>query len=61
MIAADPIEMTELARRVASPTGTTEAGLAILDAPDGLAPLLARMLAASIARGRHLAEAAKRG
>ena len=61
MIAADQIEMTELARRVASPKGTTEAGLAILDAPDGLAPLLARMLAASIARGRLLADAAKRG
>ena len=61
VIAADPIEMTELARRVASPKGTTEAGLAILDAPDGLALLLARMLAASIARGRELAEAAKRG
>ena len=61
MIAADPVEMTELARRVASPRGTTEAGLAVLDASDGLAPLLARMLAASIARGHELAEAAKRG
>ena len=59
MAAATGLPMSELARRVASPKGTTEAGLAILDAPDGLKPLIARMLAAAIARGRELASAAR--
>jgi len=48
--------MSEIARRVASPNGTTEKGLAVLDAADGLQPLVDAMLAASIARGRQLAE-----
>jgi pyrroline-5-carboxylate reductase len=48
-----------LARRVASPGGTTEAGLRVLDAPDGLKPLLLRTLAASRRRGEQLAEAAR--
>ena len=60
MASATGLDMSELARRVASPKGTTEAGLAVLDAPDGLKPLLARMLAAAIARGRELADAARR-
>lgn len=59
MATATGLAMPELARRVASPKGTTEAGLAVLDAPDGLKPLLARMLAAAIARGRELASAAR--
>ena len=59
MAAATGLAMAELARRVASPKGTTEAGLAVLDAPDGLKPLLAKMLAAAIARGKELAEAAR--
>ena len=51
-----------LAKRVASPNGTTEQGLAVLDAPDGLQPLVDRMFAAAIARGRAMAaEAAARG
>lgn len=48
-----------LARRVASPGGTTEAGLAILDSPDGLRPLLLRTLEASRRRGRELAAASR--
>jgi len=55
--------MGELARRVASPKGTTEQGLAVLDdAQGGIRQLVARMLAAAIERGRQLAaEAARRG
>ena len=52
--------MGDIARRVASPNGTTERGLAVLDAEDGLQPLVDAMLAAAIARGRELAEAAAR-
>jgi pyrroline-5-carboxylate reductase len=47
-----------LARRVASPGGTTEAGLTVLDSPDGLKPLLLRTLEASRRRGEELAAAA---
>ena len=50
--------MAELARRVASPNGTTEQGLAVLDAVDGLQRLVDAMLGAAIARGRQLAEEA---
>lgn len=52
--------MDEIARRVASPKGTTEQGLAVLDAADGLQPLVDRTLAAAIRRGEELAEAARR-
>lgn len=52
--------MADLARRVASPRGTTEQGLAVLDAPDGLQPLLDRTLAAAIRRSKELAEEARR-
>src|SRR4051812_39113710 len=48
-----------LARRVASPGGPTEAGLTMLDAPNGLAPLVLRALDASRRRGVALAEAAR--
>ena len=51
-----------LAKRVASPNGTTEQGLAVLDAVGGLQPLVDRMFAAAIARGKAMAaEAAARG
>ena len=61
MADASGLAMTELARRVTSPRGTTEAGLAVIDGPGGLKPLVARMLAAAIARGRELADIARRG
>ena len=50
--------MAEIARRVASPNGTTEQGLAVLDAADGLQPLVDKMLAAAIVRGKQLADEA---
>ena len=53
--------MAEIARRVASPKGTTEQGLAVLDAADGLQPLVERTLAAAVRRGQELAaETARR-
>lgn len=48
----------DIARRVASPNGTTEQGLAVLDAAGGLQQLVDAMLAAAIVRGRQLAEEA---
>ncbi len=57
-MAASGETMAQIARRVASPNGTTEQGLAVLDAPDGLQSLVDAMLAAAIARGRQLAEEA---
>ena len=45
----------QLARRVASPGGTTEAGLSVLDAEDGLKALVSRTLDASRRRGREMA------
>ena len=62
IVAATSESMESLARRVASPNGTTEQGLAVLDASDGLQPLVDRMFAAAIARGKAMAaEAAARG
>lgn len=61
MAAATGESMTDLARRVASPKGTTEQGLAVLDSADGLLPLIERMLDAAIERGRQMAEDARRG
>lgn len=58
--AATSASMNEISRRVASPKGTTEQGLAVLDAPDGLQQLVDRTLAAAIRRGKELAEAARR-
>jgi pyrroline-5-carboxylate reductase len=45
----------ELARRVASPGGTTEAGLRVLDSEDGLKALVLRTLDASRRRGQEMA------
>lgn len=53
---ADP---GELARRVASPGGTTAAGLAVLDTDGALQKLLAATLAAARERGAQLAAAAR--
>lgn len=52
--------MQEVARRVASPKGTTEQGLAVLDAADGLQPLVDLTIEAAIRRSKELAEAASR-
>jgi pyrroline-5-carboxylate reductase len=52
--------MQEVVRRVASPKGTTEQGLAVLDAADGLQPLVDRTIEAAIRRSKELAEAASR-
>lgn len=59
--AASGESMAGIAKRVASPKGTTEQGLAVLDAADGLQPLVDRMLAAASRRAEELAaEAARR-
>jgi pyrroline-5-carboxylate reductase len=49
----------ELARRVASPGGTTEAGLRVLDENRALADLVFRTLQASRRRGQEMAAAAR--
>lgn len=59
LAAASPESPAELARRVASPGGTTEAGLKVLDAEDGLRPLIHRTLEASRRRGAEMAAAAR--
>ncbi|HYG48981.1 MAG TPA: pyrroline-5-carboxylate reductase [Allosphingosinicella sp.] len=46
----------QLARRVASPGGTTEAGLRVLDAEDGLRALVLRTIDASRRRGQEMAD-----
>jgi pyrroline-5-carboxylate reductase len=48
--------MTELAGRVASPKGTTEAGLAVLDSDQGMAALVRKTVAAAEERGLALRE-----
>jgi pyrroline-5-carboxylate reductase len=48
-----------LARRVASPGGTTEAGLSVLDSDQALAALVLRTLQASRARGLEMAAEAR--
>jgi pyrroline-5-carboxylate reductase len=52
--------MADIARRVASPKGTTEQGLAVLDAADGIQQLIDRMLAAAYRRAEELAAEADR-
>ena len=52
--------MEEVARRVASPNGTTEAGLAVLDGEDALNRLIAETIAAAARRGTELAEEARK-
>lgn len=60
MAATTGSHMDEIARRVASPKGTTEQGLAVLDAEGGLQALVDRTLDAAIRRGRELAAEADR-
>ena len=59
LAAANRGPMDDLVRRVASPKGTTLAGLAVLDAE--LPSLIARTLDAAIARGEELAAASRDG
>jgi pyrroline-5-carboxylate reductase len=54
-------DMDAIARRVASPRGTTEAGLAVLDREDVLDQLIAVAIEAAARRGAELAEEAKAG
>jgi pyrroline-5-carboxylate reductase len=51
--------MDALARRVASPKGTTEAGLAVMDADAALDDLVERTLEAAARRGAELAATAR--
>jgi pyrroline-5-carboxylate reductase len=59
LAAAAPDNPAELARRVASPGGTTEAGLQMLDEEEALRALMLRTLDASRRRGLEMAEAAR--
>ena len=59
--AASKHDMAEIARRVASPNGTTEAGLAVLDRDGVLDELIAVTIDAAARRGAELAEEAKGG
>lgn len=59
LAASSPHGPGELARRVASPGGTTEAGLQVLDADDALARLVAATLKAAADRSAEMAAAAR--
>jgi pyrroline-5-carboxylate reductase len=61
LVAASNEPPADLARRVASPGGTTEAGLRVLDSDDALRKLVLRTLDASRRRGSEMAEAARAG
>jgi pyrroline-5-carboxylate reductase len=59
MAASTGETMEELARRVASPRGTTEAGLAVLDRDDALNALVRKTIDASRRRSAELAAEAR--
>jgi pyrroline-5-carboxylate reductase len=59
MAAAKTETMDDIARRVASPNGTTEAGLAVLDRDGVLDRLVASTIDAAAKRGTELAKEAK--
>jgi pyrroline-5-carboxylate reductase len=59
MAASSGEPMEAIARRVASPNGTTEQGLAVLDKDRALDRLIADALEAAAERGRSLAEEAR--
>jgi pyrroline-5-carboxylate reductase len=59
MAASTREEMASLAKRVASPKGTTEAGLAVLDHDEVLDQLIALTIDAAARRGAELAREAK--
>jgi pyrroline-5-carboxylate reductase len=50
-----PLDAAVLRQNVTSPGGTTAAALAVLMAPDGLAPLMTRAVAAATKRSQELA------
>jgi pyrroline-5-carboxylate reductase len=54
-------DMASVAKRVASPNGTTEAGLAVLDHDQVLDQLIALTIDAAARRGAEMAEEAKSG
>lgn len=59
MAASTRESMDDIARRVASPRGTTEAGLAVLDRDDALKGLVDRTIDAARRRGAELAAEAR--
>ena len=59
MAASTGEDMDSVARRVASPKGTTEAGLAVLDREHVLDELIAITIEAAGRRGTELAEEAR--
>jgi len=59
LAAASPHDPAELARRVASPGGVTQAGLDALDEGDGLARIVARTLRAARDRSAEMAAEAR--
>jgi pyrroline-5-carboxylate reductase len=59
MAATTGEDMGSIARRVASPKGTTEAGLAVLDGEGVLDALIAATINAAFSRGAELAEQAR--
>ena len=59
MAATKSESMASIAKRVASPKGTTQAGLAVLDHDDVLDQLVALTIDAAARRGQQLAEEAK--
>ena len=60
MAAANSETMESIAKRVASPKGTTEAGLAVLDHDQVLNNLMALTINAAAGRGAELAEEARK-
>jgi len=60
LAAASPESPARLAARVASPGGTTEAGLAVLDEAEALAVLVRRTLAAARRRSLEMAAESRR-
>jgi pyrroline-5-carboxylate reductase len=59
MAATTGESMDSLAKRVASPKGTTQAGLDVLDRDAALDTLIAQTIEAAARRGAELAEEAK--